>query len=76
MMASSTIDEEQLVKDMLYRIRQVNRMSDDVRSSLIDFQVDGLKLGKVSAPETIVNPTLCYLSNNNGTRSILLKGST
>jgi hypothetical protein len=46
-MASTTRDNEQLVQDMLYRIRQVNHMPEEVRSSLIDFQVEGVKLGKV-----------------------------
>lgn len=39
------IDETQLVQDMLYRIRQVNNLPKDIE--LIDFQVDGILLGKV-----------------------------
>jgi hypothetical protein len=46
-MTSTTKDDEQLVQNMLYRIRQVNHMPEEVRSSLIDFQVEGVKLGKV-----------------------------
>lgn len=46
--SSSIVDDEKLVQDMLYRIREVNTMTDEVRGSLLDFQVDGLQLGKVS----------------------------
>lgn len=42
-------DEDQLVQDVLYRIRQCNNMPDEIRSSLIEFQVDGRMLGKVHA---------------------------
>ena len=41
------MSEEKLVQDMLYRIRQCNNMPDEIKSSLIEFQVDGLLLGKV-----------------------------
>jgi hypothetical protein len=44
---TSQINDEQLVQDMLYRIRQVNNMPADIRSSLLEFQVDGIALGKV-----------------------------
>jgi isopentenyldiphosphate isomerase len=40
-------EQEQVLKDMLYRIRECNKMNDDVRSSIVEFQVDGLVLGKV-----------------------------
>ena len=40
-------EQEQILKDMLYRIRECNKMNDDVRSSIVEFQVDGLVLGKV-----------------------------
>jgi hypothetical protein len=42
------ITEEKLVQDMLSRVRQINRMPDDVRATLLDFKVDGTTLGKVS----------------------------
>jgi len=45
--AKSTNDEEQLMQDMLYRIRDCNQMPDDLRSNIIDFRLDGLILGKV-----------------------------
>lgn len=35
------------MQDVLWRVRDVNRMDDDVRSSLLSFEVDGLVLGKV-----------------------------
>jgi hypothetical protein len=44
---TSNIEEKKLVQDMLYRVRQVNHMPEEVRSTLLDFQVDGIKLGKV-----------------------------
>jgi 8-oxo-dGTP pyrophosphatase MutT (NUDIX family) len=43
--ASST--EEKTISDALYRVRQVNYMPEEVRSSLLDFSVDGVVLGKV-----------------------------
>eukprot|EP00980_Cylindrotheca_fusiformis_P029075 scaffold22713_cov139-Cylindrotheca_fusiformis.AAC.12 len=45
--ASSQVDDTQLVQDMLYRIRRINNMPDDVRSNLVEFQVDGSALGKL-----------------------------
>jgi Domain of unknown function (DUF4743) len=38
---------EKLIQDMLYRMRQVNSVPADVRDSLLDFRVDGVKLGQV-----------------------------
>jgi hypothetical protein len=46
-MTSNSQEEQKLVQDMLYRVRQVNHMPEEVRSTLLDFQVDGIKLGKV-----------------------------
>lgn len=40
-------DERKLMEDMLYRIRDCNQMPDDLRSSIVDFRVDGSVLGKV-----------------------------
>ena len=40
-------DEGKLMQDMLYRIRDCNQMPDDLRSSIIDFQLDDCVLGKV-----------------------------
>jgi Domain of unknown function (DUF4743) len=42
---ASISKEEKLIQDMLYRIRQVNSVPADVRDSLLDFRVDGVKLG-------------------------------
>lgn len=44
---TSAIDEAQLMRDMLYRVRSINQMPDDVRASALDFTVDGVTLGKV-----------------------------
>jgi hypothetical protein len=43
----SKCEEEAVVQDMLYRIRQVNSMPQEVESRLIDFSVDGIQLGEV-----------------------------
>ena len=43
----SSPNDAQVVQDMLYRIRQVNYMPEDIRASLLDFVVDGRKVGKV-----------------------------
>lgn len=42
---ASALDQEKLVQDMLYRIRQVNQAPP---TSCVDFSVDGVVLGKVS----------------------------
>jgi hypothetical protein len=47
MAVAVTSTDEKLMKDMLYRVRQVNRMTDDIRRSLLDFRVDGKNMGKV-----------------------------
>ncbi|KAG7353387.1 NUDIX family hydrolase [Nitzschia inconspicua] len=39
--------EEKVIQDMLYRIRQCNNMPDEIRASLIIFELDGVRLGKV-----------------------------
>jgi len=39
--------EEQLIRNMLYRIRKCNEMPENLRSRIVDFQVDGCVLGKV-----------------------------
>ena len=40
-------DDEAVVQNMLYRIRQVNSMPQKVESKLIEFSVDGNRLGEV-----------------------------
>jgi hypothetical protein len=40
-------DDEAVVQDMLYRIRQVNSMPQEVESKLLEFSVDGSQLGEV-----------------------------
>jgi 8-oxo-dGTP pyrophosphatase MutT (NUDIX family) len=46
--SSITIAEEaKIIQDMLYRIRAVNNMPQSVIESAIDFQVDGVKLGRL-----------------------------
>jgi hypothetical protein len=43
--ASSVVSEEKIIQDMLYRIRQINYIPEDM--ALLDFNVDGCILGKV-----------------------------
>ena len=44
---STTLCDPQLLQDMLYRIRQVSHVPPDIRDSLLEFRVDGIKLGQV-----------------------------
>ena len=43
-----TANDIQIVQDMLYRIRQCNQVPIDVKRNLLDFVVDGEKVGKVT----------------------------
>jgi len=65
----SVHDERKLMQDMLYRIRDCNRMPDDLRSSIVDFQLDGYVLGKVDPK---VAEILCSTSvaTTQGDRSV------
>jgi Domain of unknown function (DUF4743) len=47
MTSDVVIKDEQLMQDMLYRIRQVRSVPDAIRDSLIEFRVDGVLLGQV-----------------------------
>jgi 8-oxo-dGTP pyrophosphatase MutT (NUDIX family) len=47
-MMKNVEDDTKLVQDMLYRIDQINNIPQDVYSSLLDFVVDGITLGKVT----------------------------
>lgn len=40
--------DEAVVRDMLYRIRRVNTVPNEVESKLLDFSVDGIRLGQVT----------------------------
>ena len=60
MTVSTLSEDDQLVQDMHYRIRAINNMDDDVKSSLIDFKVDDVKLGKVSKQERPSSVTQIY----------------
>lgn len=44
---AATSRDVQVMRDILYRVRDVNHMPDDVRQSLLDFSVDGERLGKM-----------------------------
>lgn len=41
-------DEEKLMQDILFRIRECNKISEDVRASLMDFIVDDTPVGKIT----------------------------
>ncbi|CAB9525852.1 thiamin pyrophosphokinase-related protein [Seminavis robusta] len=47
MSTTATVTDEKIMEDALYRVRQVNYLPDEIRSSLVDFRVDGRVLGKV-----------------------------
>ena len=47
---------------MLFRIRQVNQMPEEIKSTLFDFQLDGISLGKVR-PKMV--KTLCDINVEN-----------
>ena len=40
--------DEQLMQDMLFRVRECNQISNDVRETLMNFVVDGTPVGKVT----------------------------
>lgn len=54
--------EERVMQDALYRIREVNRMPDEVRNNLLDFAVDGTVLGKVRPK---IADLLCSVDDKN-----------
>jgi hypothetical protein len=60
----SECDDEAVVKDMLYRIRQVNSMPQEVESRLLDFLVDGIQLGQVGGVRSFV--VLCTVASTPG----------
>lgn len=65
---ATKIDEEQLMSDMLYRVRAINNMPHDIRASLLDFRVDGYKVGKVN----ITEDTIIFISPLESRESIFL----
>jgi Domain of unknown function (DUF4743) len=44
---ATTSFDQQLLQDMLYRIRQVRQVPTNIRDSLLEFRVDGIKMGQV-----------------------------
>ena len=44
---TTVLYDQQLLQDMLYRIRQVRHVPTEIRDSLLEFRVDGIKLGQV-----------------------------
>ena len=46
-LATTISQDQQLLEDMLYRIRQVSHVPSDIRDSLLEFRVDGITLGQV-----------------------------
>ena len=45
--ASDTTTEAKIMQDVLYRVRAVNHMPEEIRNNLLDFVVDDIVLGKV-----------------------------
>lgn len=58
-----SMQEIQLVQDILHRIRDVNRMTDEIRSTAVPFYVDGKRLG-LTTPETA--QLLCDTTDREG----------
>ncbi len=48
-MTGSAESDKQLMQDMLYRVRECNKIPEDVRATLVNFVVDGKAVGKVTA---------------------------
>jgi len=44
---ATTIEDEKVMQDLLFRIRKVNQISPDIKASLLNFVVDGKIVGKV-----------------------------
>lgn len=45
--ASDVAAEEKVMQDVLYRVRAVNKMPEEIRNNLLDFVLDDIVLGKV-----------------------------
>ena len=58
--------DQQLLQDMLYRIRQVRHVPNEIRDSLLEFRVDGIKLGQVRPN---IAKLLCSFNIDNTTTS-------
>lgn len=46
--SSVQVRDEQVVKDMLYRIRQCNNMPESTKTTMLDFSIDSRTVGKVT----------------------------
>ena len=58
---AADVDEAQVMQNILYRVRHVNYMPDDIRQSLLGFRVDGIPLGKV---RPAIADMLCTTGSN------------
>jgi len=45
---TSTVTDAQVVKDMLYRIKQCNNMPESAKTAMMDFSIDSQTVGKVT----------------------------
>mmetsp|Transcript_16957 Transcript_16957/g.46548 ORF Transcript_16957/g.46548 Transcript_16957/m.46548 type:complete len:431 (+) Transcript_16957:311-1603(+) len=61
--ATGQKNEELLMQDMLYRIRECNKIPEDLRSRIVEFNLDGCVLGKV---DTKVAEMLCSTKPSDG----------
>lgn len=61
----SECEDEAVVTDMLYRIRQVNSMPQEVESRLLDFLVDGIQLGQVGGVRSFIVSTIASTPGSN-----------
>ena len=79
--SGTVMDEIVLMEDMLNRIREVNYMPEEVRETVLDFMVDGVKVGKVSNTKTIMLEVLlrkhnAHLQMNKCPLHLIRKGPT
>ena len=70
---TTTKAEEKVLADALYRIRKVNYMPEEIRSSLLDFTVDGTVLGNVRPN---IAKMLCSVDKENPVFCIQQKSAT
>ena len=70
-MTSDIESDKQLMQDMLYRVRECNQIPLHIKETIMDFSVDGVRVGKVTKK---VADLLCQSSPSNPVFDIDLSG--
>jgi 8-oxo-dGTP pyrophosphatase MutT (NUDIX family) len=47
-MTGEMVSDEHVMRDMLHRVRECNRIPEHIRETVIDFTIDGVRVGKVT----------------------------